>query len=179
MQISLRKDFDTWNVTKKTVDEKVINEDFFFHEREVWWCSLGLNIGVESDGKNDNFERPVLIIKKFNTFMIWIIPLTTQKHDTNHFSKIHHELSESWACLTQIRTISTKRLLRKIGMTNKNDFEIILRSIANYIKIEPRVNAGFSEAEATNEPIISLDGSNSQANMVDISNKGIKRTSRS
>jgi hypothetical protein len=25
---------------------------FFGHLREVWWCSLGVNVGAETDGKN-------------------------------------------------------------------------------------------------------------------------------
>jgi hypothetical protein len=36
----------------------------YVHEREVWGCSLGANIGVEADGKHDNFERPVLVLMK-------------------------------------------------------------------------------------------------------------------
>ena len=146
----MTKDFDTWNVVKKTVDDKMIAIDFYFHEREVWWCSLGLNVGVESDGKNENFERPVLIVKKFNTHQIWVVPLTTQDHESEHYRKISHESGESWACITQIKTVSTKRLLRKIGMANEADFNEVLRAIFSYIKIEPRITAGLSEAEATN-----------------------------
>lgn len=28
----------------------------YFSEREIWCASMGLNIGVEEDGKNDLFE---------------------------------------------------------------------------------------------------------------------------
>lgn len=38
--------------------------EILFYEREIWWCSLGVNIGFEQDGTNDLFERPVLVIKK-------------------------------------------------------------------------------------------------------------------
>ena len=62
----MEKDFDKWNTEKKLIDQRIINKDKFFYPREVWWCSAGLNIGVESNGKNKNFERPMLIIKKFN-----------------------------------------------------------------------------------------------------------------
>ncbi len=30
------------------------------------WCSIGINVGDEEDGKNELYERPVLVIKKFN-----------------------------------------------------------------------------------------------------------------
>ena len=32
-----------------------------FKEREVWWCKIGLNVGVEQDGKGNNYTRPILI----------------------------------------------------------------------------------------------------------------------
>jgi len=58
------KDFDCWNEIKKGIDgrEKII----FCNKREIWWCSLGLNVGVEEDGKNQLFKRPVLVVKVFN-----------------------------------------------------------------------------------------------------------------
>lgn len=48
-----------------------------FNEREIWWCSIGENIGFEGDGKNDMFERPVLILKKYNAEVFFGAPLTT------------------------------------------------------------------------------------------------------
>jgi mRNA interferase MazF len=135
----MTKDFDAWNEVKKTVDRKIIGRDLYFHEREVWWCSLGLNVGVEYDGKNADFERPVLVVKKFNANMVWILPLTGIPHDNRYYRKIKHGSDESWACLTQIRTVSTKRLLRKVSKIGKTDFEEVLQGIVGYIeKRNPR-----------------------------------------
>ena len=39
------KDFDTWNMLKKHIHQKRFSA--FVHAREVWWCSLGLNVGTE------------------------------------------------------------------------------------------------------------------------------------
>ena len=144
------KDFDQWNTIKKKIDEKKIDRDLFFYEREVWWCSLGLNVGVESDGKNQHFERPILIIKKFNSEMLWVVPLTSRERTGDHYHKITHDSGVSWICLSQIRTISTKRLLRKIGMVGEREFSEVLIKIADYVQIGPRIAAGPSEAEATN-----------------------------
>jgi mRNA interferase MazF len=69
-------EFDEWNNIKKDINNKKTNKNLFFHEREVWWVNLGKNIGVEANGKNEIFERPVLIIKKFNSEMIWALPVT-------------------------------------------------------------------------------------------------------
>ena len=45
----------------------------YFYEREIWWASLGENIGFEQNGKDENFSRPVLILKKFNNHLLWIL----------------------------------------------------------------------------------------------------------
>ncbi len=63
---SYKKEFDLWNSKKKLFNGKPLSKHFYFHEREVWWCGIGINIGVEIDGKNSDFERPVLVVKKFN-----------------------------------------------------------------------------------------------------------------
>ena len=34
------KDFDKWNELKKKLH--VRDERILFHEREIWWCSLGV-----------------------------------------------------------------------------------------------------------------------------------------
>lgn len=44
------KDFDIWNNQKKEI-EKIDHTEITFSEREIWWVSLGKNIGDEEDGK--------------------------------------------------------------------------------------------------------------------------------
>ncbi len=146
----MEKDFDKWNSEKKVVDQKVINKDLFFYSREIWWCSAGLNIGVEANGKHENFERPMLIIKKFNSEMIWSLPLTTQGKDNKYYYKLEHESVKSWVVVSQIKTVSTKRLLRKIGSISEGDFQNVLKKLQNILKIESPLAGAFSEAEATN-----------------------------
>ena len=146
--------FDDWNEKKKELTSRPTRENLFFYEREMWWCSLGLNIGVEINGKHENYERPVLIIKKFNSSMIWILPLTSKERNSPHYMKIKHTHGTSWVSLAQIKTVSTKRLLRKIGMISIHDFQLVLRSVSSSIMIEPRIAAGLSEAEATNRSIL-------------------------
>lgn len=126
------KNFDFWNKEKKQVDKTELGYDVFYHSREVWWCAVGLNIGVETDGKHQNFERPILVIRKFNRDMFWGTPLTSSEKIGVFFQKITHEGGVSWAVLSQIKTFSTKRLLRKIGRISEDEFEMIhnkLRSL--------------------------------------------------
>jgi len=41
----VEKDFDKWNMKKKKLDKN--KRDLLFKEGEIWWCSLGVNIGEE------------------------------------------------------------------------------------------------------------------------------------
>lgn len=121
----MKKDFDNWNKEKKQVNEKEIAYDFFYHPREVWWCAIGANVGVEADGKHNNFERPILVVKKFNKDQFWGIPLTSNEKVGEFYQKIKHDAGISWASLSQIRVFSSKRLLRKIGMISEDEFEMV------------------------------------------------------
>lgn len=129
----MAKDFDSWNKEKKIVDTKIVNRKLYFYAREIWWCSAGLNIGVEADGKNENFERPMLILKKFNADMIWVLPLTTKEKENKYYFKLTHETIKSWVILSQIKTISTKRLLRKIGSISKTDLHAVITQVKSIL----------------------------------------------
>jgi len=58
-----RRTFDCWNEEKKKLDSLQVKKPRF-HEREIWWCSLGKNIGDEQDGKN--ITKPILYYKAEN-----------------------------------------------------------------------------------------------------------------
>ena len=109
----------------------------------MWWCSIGLNVDVETDGKQENFERPVLVLQKFNKEMFWGVPLTSRPRTGKFYEKITHNNGEAWAMLTQMRTYSSKRPLRKIGMVSEEDFANIQKRISELlIRIEPLHKGG-------------------------------------
>ncbi len=116
------KDFDQWNIQKKQTDSKSPDRNLFLHEREVWWCAIGVNIGVEIDGKNADFERPVLLIKKFNGLMFWGIPLTSKAKENPYIVRVEHSKGVSYANLSQLRLWSSKRVLRKVGVIAEKSF---------------------------------------------------------
>lgn len=95
---------------------------FYFYPREIWWCSLGLNIGSEVNGKNKNFERPVLILKKYGKYTALAIPETTRPKKGDFYHAYTHNQKRYYLLLTQARLISTKRLLRKIRTLDKENF---------------------------------------------------------
>ena len=125
------KDFDRWNEKKKQTDGKSIDRDLFLHEREVWWCAIGVNIGVEIDGKHDDFKRPVLLIMKFNGLMFWGIPLTPKAKENPYIVKAEHSKGVSYANFSQLRLWSSKRVLRKVGVISEESFAEVLKRLKN------------------------------------------------
>src|SRR3989344_7744356 len=127
----MEKDFQKWNILKSKIHHDLPAPEF--REREVWWCSLGANIGVEEDGKNDGFERPVLVIRKFNKEMFFGVPLTSRtKESIYHIPFLLHERS-STALLSQLRLWSAKRLIRRIGRIGRGQFAEIQKKVAGII----------------------------------------------
>lgn len=47
-------------------------------EGQIWWTSIGENIGFEMNGKSRLFTRPVIIFKKLSNMFYFVIPLTTK-----------------------------------------------------------------------------------------------------
>jgi mRNA interferase MazF len=42
----------------------------FVSERDLWWTSLGENVGSEVNGKSGRFSRPVLIMRKLGARLL-------------------------------------------------------------------------------------------------------------
>ena len=135
---SMEKDFDSWNKRKKSLHGDTFSG--YVHAREVWWCALGINIGVEADGKHDNFERPVLIIRKFNRDSILVVPLTSRPKQNPYHVPFVHEGEEFAAVISQMRLISTNRLLRWIYKMDTGIFTKILASVSEVVLQLPPTN---------------------------------------
>ena len=119
--------------TKLKVRIHVSEREIYFREGEIWWVSLGANIGYEQDGKNSNFERPVLIVRKLSRHILWVVPLSTKLKPHSYYYQYTYNGSSYSAILTQLRTISSKRLLRKIGLFPKEDFESVRKELKKMI----------------------------------------------
>lgn len=127
----MQKDFDNWNKRKKEIDT---TESNFYHEREIRWCSLGVNIGFEQDGTSKTYRRPVLILKGFSRHVCLIVPLTTsKKKNPYHMAVGIIEGEEAFAILSQIRLIDTKRLHDRLIVLDKGKFDEIRKAIKGLI----------------------------------------------
>ena len=122
------KDFKKWHGIKENLD--VRKSEVFFHEREIWWCSLGVNIGFEQDGTGKDFQRPVVIIKKFNLDACLAVPLTTTtKKGKYYFSVGKVDNRDATAVLSQVRFIDRKRLANKAGVLGEDIFNKLFEAI--------------------------------------------------
>ena len=100
-----------------------------FKEREIWWCSIGVNIGFESDGKNRLFNRPILVIRKFNNRLFWGVPLTTKIKDNPYYHRFLFNEKAQCAMITHLRLYDSKRMTHKMGQLSKNQFKPIIQSL--------------------------------------------------
>jgi mRNA interferase MazF len=134
------KDFDTWNKVKMQTEQEECKA--FAHPREVWWCTLGVNIGAEIDGKNDSFERPVIVMKVYNKETMLVLPTTGRAKNDRFHTQLEIESIDKntkeittrtvYVKLTQARVISNKRLKRKVGVIEKETFSNILREFRKF-----------------------------------------------
>lgn len=115
----MQKDFEGWGKFKPIINNRELMKDddsvrTGCYPREIWICSIGINVGSETDGKNMEYARPILIFKVFNSEMFWGIPLTT----THRVGKFYYNFNlggvDNTAMLSQMRPLSAKRLDRKI-----------------------------------------------------------------
>lgn len=102
-----------------------------FKENEIWWCSLGENIGIEMDGKSKKFSRPVHIFKKLSNDGFLGIPLSTKIKNGTWYVSIVHRGVDSVAVMSQARVISSKRLLEKYGELDQEDINKIKNGFYN------------------------------------------------
>ena len=81
MDLESLKKYDSWNGQKKDLAESEDYTKIYFREGDIWWCSLGINIGSEVYGKGAYFRRPILIVKKLSSDLCIAVPITSQKKE--------------------------------------------------------------------------------------------------
>lgn len=103
-------------------------------EGDIWWCSCGENVGVEINGKNKLFSRPVFIYKKLSRFGFIGIPLTSQDKSGSWYVKFDFKGREQTAVLSQIRMLSVSRLSSRMGELDMADIDKIKRALFDFLK---------------------------------------------
>lgn len=90
-------------------------------EGDIWWVSIGENIGKEINGKSKLFSRPVLVFKKLSREIFLGLPTTTQEKKGTWFVEIYQGGKIINIILSQARTFDTKRLSTRIGSIDDSD----------------------------------------------------------
>jgi len=126
------KQHDKWNKVKKSTQN--LEDKLFFKERDIFWARLGENIGFEQNGKGEEFTRPIIVVKKYTQNMLLAIPLSTTLRDGSFFYKFNFKNRLSTALLVQNRLLSSKRLVKKIGKIDEENFRKLKEKLIDLIK---------------------------------------------
>ena len=127
--------FDEWNEVKKDIHKS--ERKLSIKTREIFWANIGQNIGFEQNGKGKNFARPIIVVKKLTKDLFLGIPTTTTlREDNDYFHKFkyttyNNEVLNVSALILQVKVFSIKRLMNKIGMIHKEDFNLIIEKSKN------------------------------------------------
>ncbi len=111
-------------------------------EGEVWWVSLGENIGREINGKNDLFSRPVLVFKKLSRETFLGLPTTSQDRKGSWYVSVKHTGLSVTVILSQARVIDTKRLSSRLGQLDETDLIRVQEGFRNLYL--PKNNSALS-----------------------------------
>lgn len=118
------KQFLEWMRVKQRIDSSDHTLPFI-SEGELWWCSIGENIGVEISGKGFTFSRPVIVLKQLGRLSFYGIPTTTKPKTGSWYVSFMVNGSREIAVLSQARVFSSKRLGGKIGTLRLDEYEKI------------------------------------------------------
>lgn len=84
---------------------------------------------MEINGKSNKFERPVLIVRVFNKDFILIVPISSKEKEGQYYYSFKNPAGErNVVVLSQVKSISSKRLVRRVGELETVAFsEVVVR----------------------------------------------------
>lgn len=115
------KNFLEWIALKEKLDS-LDSTTPHVSQGQIWWASLGENVGVEINGKSKNFTRPVLIYRKLARNFYLVVPVTSQLKSGTWYVHFLQKRKLMAACLHQVRVIDYRRLWGKLGWIDDEDF---------------------------------------------------------
>jgi hypothetical protein len=147
----MEKDFYSWHRFKEILDRGELEEDFglVYQPKQLWDCSVGINVGSEQNGHGSFFSRPVLVFKIFSTKIFWGIPVTTKARSGDAYFKFNLGGVNQFAILSQIRLFSVKRLKRLITLMPDEEFSQL---VMDFAKLLPPSKIPLSGDSQLNRP---------------------------
>ena len=122
----MNEKFEKWNKLKQKINFWN-KQKFYVKQREIWSVRMWQNIWFEEDWKWDDFERPVLVLKK-----IWIVYLClsmTRKWRNNDFYFSINNIKDSYVILSQPKLFDLKRFHYKIWVVSMDKFNEIQKKL--------------------------------------------------
>lgn len=126
----MEKNFDDWNIVKKKIEFKSRAPT---KRGEIYWIRFGVNIGVEQDGKDIEFQRPGVILKKFSNEIVLVAPLTTKIHKGDWYLDLSFKDKNVQIILNQIKPLDTKRLISSMGQISDKEVDRIINEYSKLI----------------------------------------------
>jgi len=114
------KRFLEWIGLKEILHERA-HKPPLVSQGDIWWASIGENIGSEINGKSHQFSRPVIIFKKLAHGFYFVVPTTTQPKTGSWFVQFKQKDRTMYASLHQARAIDYRRLYSKLGSLDETD----------------------------------------------------------
>ena len=126
--------FDKWNRLKQNLNTK--NKPITFYQGNIYFMSIGKNIGYEVYGKGELFLRPVLVYKKLSKSTFLGIPLTSQEKTGSYFFSFSYKKDKiSTAMLHQMRVFDINRSEYLSGKINKNTYKNLEKRVQEFLKV--------------------------------------------
>ena len=163
-QILNQDRYDGWNSLKKKLNSRKHN--FYIKQGDIYFLSIGQNIGYEAYGKDELFLRPVLVFKKLNRYTFIGIPLTSKTKIGSHFFSFKYKKDKlSTAQISQMRMFDIKRIEYRSGRISNTDFSKLKDKVSELLgfnitsqeerklhskKLEQRNNANIIPQEDKN-----------------------------
>lgn len=124
------KDFNSWLLLKAKLDA-LLHKAPFVSEGDIWWASVGENIGSEIGGKSSLYSRPVIIYKKLAHGFYFVIPTTSKNKTGTWYVSFEYKEQDMVAYLHQARSIDYRRLSSKLGTIAQADYLKIEQGFKN------------------------------------------------
>jgi mRNA interferase MazF len=124
----MEKDFIGWAKIKSQVHKRT--QPPYFGVGQIWWCSLGANVGHEQDGKGDRWSRPVVVLSKFSEQTALVVPLTGRERRGRYYLPLGEVGGRpSSAIISQLRLIDSRRLLEKLGSISREKHAALKKAV--------------------------------------------------
>jgi len=151
--------FDKWNNIKQVVN----NKDKFlkFRERDIFFISIGQNIGYETYGKGKEYLRPVLVVRKFNNRTFMGVPLSSKIKEGKYFFNIEFKGRKNIALLSQLKSFDIKRAKYFVAELSEPTFLHLKEKLSEIINPSRDEGSGHSQKSWQNcKCIVSKENKN-------------------